>query len=81
MVKSMGKGTNNSGSERIYVRLTPELAADLKRLARLGLHGSSVSDVARHLIMVGVQRVFGDDEVERTITARNALDSLESSDS
>ncbi len=72
----MGKGINNSDSRRLDVRLSPETYEYLQGLAKLGIHGSTAAEVAKHLIRLGVQSVVRDAEVERILSDRERLKGL-----
>lgn len=56
-----------TGTERISVTLPKSIVEYLEDLASTGVHGASVPDVARSLIMTGVQNAIR----ENFISVRN----------
>jgi hypothetical protein len=48
----------------------------LDGLAKLGIHGSSAAEVARHFIRLGIETVARDDEVSRIMRDREILKDL-----
>ncbi len=69
----MGAAANN-GSERVEIRMAPELKGHLQRLSELGLYGGSVSEVIRHLVTVEIRRLTRDGEVKRWLEDRQLLE-------
>jgi hypothetical protein len=46
-----------SGNLVVSVRTTPEIIQFLNRLAKIGIHGKTKTDVARYLISNGIERL------------------------
>ncbi len=61
---------NGNGSERVNLRLSPEIVAYLERLAELGIHGKTPSEVAKTLIGREIERLIREDFL--TISGRRA---------
>ena len=69
----VGKGTNNSETERLYIRATPELRELLEGLAHLGIHGGSAAEVARHFVENEVERTIREGVIGKTVEARHLI--------
>ena len=72
----MATGTNNGDSQQLSVRLNRETREILDGLAKLGVHGSSAADVARHFIRLGIEGVVRDEEGSRILRDREILKGL-----
>jgi len=72
----MATGANNGDSHQLSVRMNRETREYLDGLAKLGIHGSSAAEVARHFIRLGIETVARDDEVSRIMRDREILKDL-----
>ena len=58
MVRSVAREPNKTKPKRIQVSASVELANCLERLAELGIHGSTASEVAKHFVQNEVERLI-----------------------
>ena len=52
-----GKSKNEDEGSRCDIRPTPQQKAYLEQLVRLGLYGKNPTDVARYLVIQGLERL------------------------
>jgi hypothetical protein len=54
----MSRQPNRNDTSRIYIRVSSQVAAYLESLGILGIHGSTPSEVAKHLVENEIERLI-----------------------
>ena len=70
----MGREKNPNPTRRIHISITDKLAGLLEQLAELGIHGSTISEVAKYLVTRGVESAFKEGFLERPISLDKVQD-------